>query len=109
MADFSLEVSYMLLDCAAWEVLGEGDARLACYLNLWHFADSLCRLESDYVTNHVNDKPRQYTPNRTADIDTTFFLDSQPPTASSGNAVAAARNRRPHRVLFVSARRVVGA
>jgi hypothetical protein len=37
--DFSLETSYMSLDCSEWEVFGESDARLARYFNLWRCAD----------------------------------------------------------------------
>jgi hypothetical protein len=107
-ADFSIETSYMSLNCSAWDVFQESDARLERYVNLWRSADPLRLRKSDRDRDFSFDH-RAPKPNRTGRIDKTFFLDVVAPSYGKRDAAAVLRDRRPRRLFFASARRTAGA
>jgi hypothetical protein len=106
-ADFSIETSYMSLNCSAWDIFEESDARLERYVNLWRFADPLRIRKSDLDRDFVFGS-RAHKPNRTGGIDGTFFLDVVAPSYGKRDAAAALRDRRSRRLFFASARRTAG-
>jgi hypothetical protein len=92
-ASFTIETSYMSLSCEPWETFPETDKRLQKYRKVRVFRD-LFRTEAAERT--VNDLP---------DGNTTFFVDGDMPHAALKNATVVARDRRPHHLYIVFARR----
>jgi hypothetical protein len=91
--DFSLETSYMSLDCAAWEEFPESHPVLAEFKRHWQSRDPL------------RNKPGDVRFWRNDEVNTTFFLDGDMPSVTQANASTAANNHRSRRLFFASARR----
>ncbi len=89
-ADFTLETSYMTLECAGWETFSERSPRAERYKKLWRGQDPL-RL-----------KQRAMLHNFPHAINTTFFLDGDMPVAVRANVSAVQSSPRSRRLFFAS-------
>ncbi len=92
-ADFSLETSYISLECSAWETFWESDPRLEKYKRLWRGRDPL-RIKTGDLTLKTD-----------LEYNGTFFLDGDMPVATPANISAVENDPRPRRLFFASARR----
>jgi hypothetical protein len=87
--DFTLETSYMTLECASWEEFKESHPSLSKYKRWWQSRDPL-RLKVGDPAVFKN---------------TSFFLDGDMPAVKFPNGSTAARDPRSRLLFFASGRR----
>jgi hypothetical protein len=91
--DFTLETSYMSLECASWEVFQESHPSLLKYKRRWLLRDPL-RI-----------KRRNSLSWPSEDMNTTYFLDGDMPAVTAANVSTAAKDLRSRLLFFASGRR----
>jgi hypothetical protein len=92
VADFTLETSYMALECAGWETFRESESRAEKYKRLWRGQDPL---RTGYLLHWAPETERN----------TTFFVDGDVLGAARANVSGVENDWHPRRLFFASARR----
>jgi hypothetical protein len=87
--DFTIEVSYMSLDCSAWDTFPESDPCLAHYKHIGNNLNRFCPKSGDLDRVWLTQN-------------TTWFLDASVPSAEWNNASVIAQDPRTRVLHFVS-------